>query len=74
MGLDHERLRKARERAKLTQAQAAQRSGLGTAQRWNDIESGRRANVTVDTLMAIAAALGVKPDSLLPSKRKPPPR
>jgi transcriptional regulator with XRE-family HTH domain len=37
----------------------------GGRQQWNDIESGRRKNLTIDTLNKIATALGVKAKDLL---------
>lgn len=62
--LDLEKLRNARERAGLTQQAAAAASGLASRQVWNNIERGR-TDVTLATLDRIAAALGVKPKSLL---------
>ena len=60
-----------REAKGLTLSQAAEAAGLGGPSRWRDIESGRRQNVTLETLARIADALGVEPsDLLLP----PPPR
>jgi transcriptional regulator with XRE-family HTH domain len=63
--LDTERIRELREKLNLTQAQAAERAEMSSPQKWSDIENGRRANVTIDTLTRIAAALGVKPKDLL---------
>lgn len=65
MGLDFDKIKTAREKKKWTQAEAATAAGLGSAQRWNDIESGRRTNITLETLEAIAKALGVSAKSLL---------
>jgi hypothetical protein len=49
----------------LTQEEAAQRSGLGSRQRWSDIVNGRRENLTLDTLEGIAKALGTTAKNLL---------
>jgi transcriptional regulator with XRE-family HTH domain len=64
IGLDAKKLRKAREAAGLTQEDAARRARVGSRQRWNDIEHGRR-NISLDTLDRIAAALGVSAKDLL---------
>lgn len=53
-----------RQKLNLTQEEAARRAGLPSRARWNDIESGRKANVTMDTLDAIAKALEVPPAKL----------
>jgi transcriptional regulator with XRE-family HTH domain len=63
--LDHAKIKALREKAELTQEEAARRAGLKTRQHWNHIESGRRSNITLDTLEAIAKALGVKAKDLL---------
>ncbi|HEY8749388.1 MAG TPA: helix-turn-helix transcriptional regulator [Tepidisphaeraceae bacterium] len=62
--LDVARMREIRDAKDLTQTQAAARAGMSLG-RWNDIESGRRANVTIDTLGIIAAALGCDARDLL---------
>ena len=62
---DHEKMRRLREKLELTQEQAAAKAGLTSRQQWNDIESGRRASITITTLEKIAAALGVKAKDLL---------
>lgn len=71
--LDVAKVRELRKELGLTQAQAAKKAGM-VLQRWNDIESGRRSNVTVDTLSTVAAALGCDARDLLtaskPTKRK----
>jgi len=51
-----ERLRSRRKKAKLTQAEAAGRAGIGQGH-WSDIEAGR-ASPTLDTLSKITAAIG----------------
>lgn len=63
--IDVAKIRQLREDLGLTQDQAAEKSGLGSRQRWNDIESGRKSGVTVETLERIAKALGVKAKDLL---------
>jgi transcriptional regulator with XRE-family HTH domain len=68
--LDTAKIRAQREKKGLTQAEAAQRSGLNSRQRWNEIESGRAGNVTLDVLGRIAAALDVEPRELLKDTRQ----
>ncbi|HEX8341273.1 MAG TPA: helix-turn-helix transcriptional regulator [Tepidisphaeraceae bacterium] len=65
MSLDYEKIKLLRERLKLTQQEAADAAGLGTRQRWNEIEAGRRTNIELATLDRIAAALRVKAKDLL---------
>lgn len=65
MGLDFEKLKTLRDRRGLTQEEAATLAGLSGRQRWNDIESGRKVNVTIETLEAVAKAVGVKAKDLL---------
>ena len=67
--LDRARMRELREKLDLTQTEAAKRAGI-TVGRWNDIEMGRRQNVTVETLATIAAALGVDARDLLTPKSR----
>ena len=63
--LDLARIRQLRERQGLTQEDAARQAGLAGRAKWNDIESGRKANVTIKTLGAIARALECRPADLL---------
>lgn len=68
--LDTDKIRTLRERRGLTQAQAAMAAGLSQSenaarQRWNAIESGREANITMETLERIAKALGARAKNLL---------
>ncbi|MGE5611211.1 MAG: helix-turn-helix domain-containing protein [Bacillota bacterium] len=63
--LDVEKIRELREKAGLTQQQAAELAKLKSRQHWNEIESGRQTNITMDTLERIASALGVKAKGLL---------
>jgi transcriptional regulator with XRE-family HTH domain len=63
--LDIDKLKALRLARGWDQAEAARRAGLGNKARWSDIESGRRKNVTMGTLDAIAKAFGVKPQELI---------
>lgn len=71
--LDVAKVRELRKKLGLTQAEIAAKAGMSLP-RWNDIETGRRANVTLDTLNIVAAALGCDARDLLtaskPTKRK----
>lgn len=58
-----DKIRQARLKRGLTQAQAAEAAGIGQSA-WSQIESGR-IRPTLPTLEAIAAALAVKPARLL---------
>ncbi len=53
----------------LTQAAEAARWGRWGFTRWHDIEAGRRRNLTLDTLAAIADALGCQPADLLDERK-----
>src|SRR4028118_2337789 len=63
--LNHDRIRHLRTERGLTQAEAATLAGMGNRARWNDVESGRRPNITMVTLEGIAKALKVEPAALL---------
>jgi transcriptional regulator with XRE-family HTH domain len=63
--LDIDKLKALRLARGWDQAEAARRAGLGNKARWSDIESGRRKNVTMETLDAIAKAFGVKSQELI---------
>jgi transcriptional regulator with XRE-family HTH domain len=66
IALDRDKMKRRREELNLTMERAAQRAGLrGGAGRWNDIESGRHANITLETLDKIAKALSVDARDLL---------
>jgi transcriptional regulator with XRE-family HTH domain len=67
--LDVARMRSLREAAGLSQTQAAKNAGM-TVSRWNDIESGGRSNVTIETLGLIAKSISVDPRELLTPKAK----
>jgi transcriptional regulator with XRE-family HTH domain len=68
--LDTTKIKKFRTDAKLTQEAAAEKAGIGSRQQWNDIESGRKANIGMDTLGKIATALGVDAADLLVKAKK----
>lgn len=63
--LDTQKIKALREKLGLSQEDAARLAGLSSRQRWHHIESGLKANVTVETLESIAKALGVKASDLL---------
>ena len=65
MPLDFEKIKRLREERGLSLQAAAEKAGIGDRQRWHAIESGRITNVKLDTLEAIAGALGVKAKDLL---------
>lgn len=65
IALDRAKLRQLRETQGLTMDDAAKLAGLPNRQRWNDIENGRKPNITLDTLDKIARALGVSAKDLL---------
>lgn len=65
MPLDIAKIKQLREAMPLTQEQAAQRAGFSSRQKWNDIENGRRMNLSIETLEKIASVLGVKARDLL---------
>lgn len=65
IALDTDKIRRLREALDLTQEVCAARAGLSSRQKWNDIENGRRLNLSLETLDRIAAALGVKAKELL---------
>ncbi len=62
--LDRARMRELREGLELSQVEAAKKAGMRLSQ-WNDIEKGRRTNITIETLSAIAQVLGVDAGDLL---------
>ena len=63
--LDCGKIKGFREARKLSQEEAAKLAGLAGRQNWNEIEGGRRTNITMDTLERVAKALGVKAKDLL---------
>lgn len=70
--LDREKVRARRKELGLNQTQAATRAGFATgATWWSDVESGRKSNVTLDTLAKIAAALECDArDLITPAEKK----
>jgi transcriptional regulator with XRE-family HTH domain len=65
MPLDLAKLRDLREKAGLTMEQAAKQAGMPSRQRWYEVESGTKPNVTIETLDRMARALGVSARDLL---------
>jgi transcriptional regulator with XRE-family HTH domain len=63
--LDHEKMKRLREKKGLSQADAAKAAGLSSRQHWHLIESGDRPEITLATLDKIAAALGCKAKDLI---------
>jgi transcriptional regulator with XRE-family HTH domain len=61
------KIKSRRDKLKLTLAEAATAIGWGPGGRghWHDLESGKRNNLTSDTIKAIAKALGCKVKDLL---------
>lgn len=59
------KVKELREKLDLTQDQAAKAAGLTSRQHWNSIESGSKANVTVETLAKLAKVLKCKQCDLL---------
>jgi transcriptional regulator with XRE-family HTH domain len=65
MPIDTDKIRRLRESLDLTMEAAARRARLHDRQTWYQVETGRRKNLTIETLDRIAAALGVKAKDLL---------
>lgn len=65
ISVDIDKIKRLREERGLTMEQAAKLAGLPSRQRWNDLEAGRKPDIRVSTLEAVAKALGVKPADLL---------
>ncbi|WP_428939677.1 helix-turn-helix domain-containing protein [Fontivita pretiosa] len=65
IALDLDKLRELRQQRGLSMEQAAKLARMPNRQRWWDIESGRKANITLATLDAICRALKCKPQDLL---------
>jgi transcriptional regulator with XRE-family HTH domain len=63
-----ERVIELRERAKLTQGEAAKRAGVGVTT-WSNIETGTITRPHARTLIKIARALGVEPEELTTSPK-----
>jgi transcriptional regulator with XRE-family HTH domain len=69
--LDGGKMRTRREKLGLSMNAAARVANLGGPQSWQVIEGGKRDNVTVDTLCAIAFALKCKPADLVARTPQP---
>jgi transcriptional regulator with XRE-family HTH domain len=65
MSLDYNKIRVIRVRLGKSQEECAKQAGLGTRQRWSNLETGKIQNIKLDTLERIAGALGVKSRDLL---------
>lgn len=65
MPLDLDKVRTLRAQLGITMDEAASRAGLAGKQSWSLIESGKKSDVRVSTLEAIARALGVRARDLL---------
>lgn len=63
--LDTTKIRKLRERAGLTQDEAAAAAGFTGRQGWNNIETGKRDNIELATLNRIAKVLDTRARDLL---------
>lgn len=63
--MNTDKIKTLRERLGLSQDDAARKAGFKGRQYWYNIESGKRTNIKIDTLEAIAKALGVKAADLL---------
>ena len=64
------RIRAIRRQKDITQAELARRLGITSQSRVSDIERGRCAQ-NIDTLSAVAAALGVEIRDFFPPTRRP---
>lgn len=65
MPVDYQKIKLLRTQCGLTQTAAANKAGLRSRQHWQNIESGKRSTITVQTLERIAKALGVDARDLL---------
>lgn len=63
--LDTEKIRTLREGKGWSFADAAEKAGFNSRQQWYNLESGQSANPTLQTIEAVAKALGVKAKDLL---------
>jgi transcriptional regulator with XRE-family HTH domain len=73
MPIDCKKIAALREAGGWTMEEMARRAGMTTRQQWYGVESGQRANVTPDTLHAVARALGVTMDELMVQNARPEP-
>ena len=65
MPIDIEKIKRLREKVGLTMGQAATKAGFASRQQWYQVESGRRENMTVQTLEKVASVLGCRAKDLL---------
>jgi transcriptional regulator with XRE-family HTH domain len=63
--IDFGKIKERRLAMDLTMEEAAKRAKLKSRQQWSDIESGRRPNMTIETLGRVASALKLQPKDLL---------
>ena len=68
--LDTVKIRALREARGWSMADAAKAAGFTGRAQWYDVESGRKPNVTLETLGKIADALGVDPRELLAPRQR----
>jgi transcriptional regulator with XRE-family HTH domain len=70
--LDREKMKARRKALGFNQGEAADAAGFaGGVSQWSDIETGRKANVTLDTLARIATALQCDARDLITPPAKP---
>lgn len=67
--LDTAKMENRRKELSLSQEEAARIAGLAGRQAWQNIASGRKANVTLETLQKISKALDCDPRDLLAVQR-----
>jgi transcriptional regulator with XRE-family HTH domain len=65
VSLDVEKVKALRMKCGLSLDAAARAAGFTNRQRWFEIESGAKTNITLETLDKLARALGVKAKDLL---------
>ncbi len=72
--VDAVKIKSKRKQLRLTLAEAAIKAGWGKGglTRWHDIEAGRRTNLTMNTIDAIAKALGCVTTELIKSEPQEP--
>jgi transcriptional regulator with XRE-family HTH domain len=63
--LDTTKMEARRKELGISQVEAASRAGLTARQAWNNIETGKRVNITLETLTRIAEALECDPRELI---------
>ena len=63
--VDHVKVRQYPFRLRITQAGAVRRAGVGTANLWGQVESGKHASMTLRTLYGLSVVLDVRMRDLL---------